>query len=154
MPLGTHIKPSASLPELVQQLGITLQELLKDGEGKPFVLARVEDARVVTFKPRPAPAGAPAAPAMAPSIVFKVSEGDARQLCKARTQLAGKGITISDWLSPAEMQRRRALMPQSVKAREAKIKTYWRRDKLFVDGKEVHPPSTTTTPVAPAVAAA
>jgi hypothetical protein len=65
-------------------------------------------------------------------------------------QLAGTGVTISDWLTPEENQRRHALMPQFKVARADKLTTYWRRAQLFVAGVEVSLPS----PAAVATAAA
>ena len=150
MPVGKHITPGAPYQTLVQQLRTTLGGLLKEGDA-PFQVSHVEAVRVVAPKARPsAAAGSAAAPAPAPFVVFKVSEGDALQISKLRTQLAGTGVTISDWLTPEENQRRLAFMPQFRAARAEKLKTYWRRAQLFVAGVEVSLPS----PVAAATAAA
>lgn len=149
MPLGKHIMPGAPYQAQVQQLRDALGGLLKEGDA-PFQLAHVETVRVVTPKARPAAAGAPAAAAPAAFVVFKVSEGDALQISKLRAQLAGTGVTISDWLTPEENQRRLAFMPQFKAARADKLKTYWRRAQLFVAGVAVSPPP----PAAAAPAAA
>jgi hypothetical protein len=147
MPLGETIKAGAPYKELVTQLTSAIGGLLKEGDA-PFQLAHVENVRIVSPKARPVPAGSPATPAPPPFVVFKVSEGDAMQIAKLRRQLAGSGVTISDWLTPEENKRRRALMPQFKEARNAKLKAYWRRAQLFVEGAEVPLPPAAAAPAA------
>lgn len=147
MPLGKHITADAPYQTKVQQLRTTLGELLKEGDA-PIQIAHVETVRIVAPKARTGPAGSAPAPAPPPFVVFKVSEGDALQICKLRKQLANTGVTIRDWLTPEENQRRRALMPLFRNARADKLKTYWRRAQLFVAGVEVPLPSAAAAPAA------
>jgi hypothetical protein len=140
MPVCKHVKLGATYSDLAEQVVATVGDLLKEGDA-PLKISHLENARIVVPKARPGPAGSAPAPAPAPFVVFKVSEGEAQLISKHRTQLAGTGVTICDWLTPEENQRRRALMPLFKTARADKLRTYWRRAQLFVAGVEVHPPS-------------
>jgi hypothetical protein len=145
MPLGNLIKPDASYTQLVEQIDATLRERLKDEHGKPFELHRVENARVISPKPRSEGAAAPP-----PFVMFEVSRGDDPRLDKSRrtSGLKGTGFVIRDWLSKPEMQRRHALSQLFVKAKQDKNKKVsWRGADLVVDGVVVQLPAAAPAPV-------
>ena len=88
------------------------------------------------------------APAPPPAYIVKLPSSDAKELRKARPQLKGSGTSIQDWLSPSEMQIRRAFATQFSDAWKAGLKPTWRRAQLIIHGEPV-----ALIPAAAAVAA-
>ena len=71
-------------------------------------------------------------------IKFRVeNRSEAEGILYNMTQLAGKGVTIWDVLSSAELTARHELWPKFQFAKEMKLRAFSTRARLFVDGLEV-----------------
>ena len=76
------------------------------------------------------------------TLIFRLTHReDAERVRRARKNLKGLGYAVVDELSTAEYAVFKLLQPAWAKAREERRRTWWVRERLFVDGSEVRPPS-------------
>lgn len=124
---GFKVDDNCSSAEVAGKLESLIAARLKDDKGKP-VKVKLTDARrigrAVEGKPR--------------KLLMRVSTmWEAEAIVKYRTQLKGSGITILDELTEEEWAAKRQLWGQFKGARDAGKKCYFKRARLFIDGKQV-----------------
>jgi hypothetical protein len=133
-------------PELLQftLTGIDVAEGLRGGELGELLVGTIKERIGVSVQIANAkvlPLGKTAPASSRRRIWFQVvTPLHAQDIVYNRRQLAGTGVVIHDHLSTAEYAIFKALQPKWREAKEAKMKVFWRRAALFVDGVEVKAP--------------